>query len=61
MALKPHAVFRKCSMHAVVKARSARAVQTKRNLKKEREQLLAKLQEINSAMEKAGADGKRSE
>ncbi len=48
-------------MHAVVKARSARAVQTKRNLKKEREQLLAKLQEINSAMEKAGADGKRSE
>lgn len=48
-------------MNAAVKERPARAAQTKRNLEKEREKLLAKLQEINTTIEEAGANGKKPE
>jgi DNA-binding XRE family transcriptional regulator len=49
------------SMSAAVKERPFRATQAKRGLVKEREKLFAKLQEINAAIEEAGADGKSSE
>jgi len=48
------------SMSAAVKERPVRATQAKRGLVKEREKLFAKLQELNAAIEEAGADGKNS-
>lgn len=48
-------------MSAAVKERPIRATQVKRGLVKEREKLFAKLQEINAAIEEAGANGKKSE
>jgi small-conductance mechanosensitive channel len=42
-------------MSAAVEERPARAAQAKRNLQKEREKLLARLQQINRAIEEAGA------
>jgi transcriptional regulator with XRE-family HTH domain len=47
-------------MSAAVEERPARAAHAKQSLKKEREKLLARLQQINRAIEKAGADGKKS-
>jgi transcriptional regulator with XRE-family HTH domain len=49
------------SMSVAVKERPTRTRQAKRGLVKEREKLFAKLQEINAAIEEAGADGKKSE
>ncbi|HEV7927078.1 MAG TPA: hypothetical protein VGR14_17110 [Verrucomicrobiae bacterium] len=48
-------------MSAAVKERPAKAAQLKRNLEKEREKLLAKLQEVNASMEEAETDGKKPE
>jgi transcriptional regulator with XRE-family HTH domain len=47
-------------MSAAVEERPARAAQAKRSLEKEREKLLARLQQINRAIAEAGADGKKS-
>ena len=43
------------SMSIAAKERPVRATQAKRGLMKEREKLFAKLQEINAAIEEAGA------
>jgi DNA-binding transcriptional regulator YiaG len=48
-------------MSVAVKERPGRAAQAKRGLEREREKLFARLQEINHAMEEAGADDKKSE
>ena len=48
-------------MSVAVKERPTRTSQAKRSLVKEREKLFAKLQEINAAIEEAGADSKKSE
>jgi transcriptional regulator with XRE-family HTH domain len=47
-------------MSVAVKERPGRAAQAKRSLEKERDKLFVKLQEINHAIEKAGADDKKS-
>src|ERR1700733_2430384 len=45
---------------AAVKERPGRAVQTKRSLEIERDKLFVRLQEINQAIEAAGANDKKS-
>jgi hypothetical protein len=47
-------------MSIAVKERPAGTVEVKRSLEKERENLLAQLQEINRAIEEAGTDDKKS-
>ena len=49
------------SIDPPVKERPANAVRTKRSLEKERDKLLAKLQEINHAIHEAGTDTEKSE
>ena len=48
-------------MSVAVKERPVRTAQTKRALQKEREKLLARLQEINGAIHEAEADGNKPE
>ena len=48
-------------MTTAVKERLAGTIQAKRSLVKEREKLFARLQEINAALEGAGAEGRKSE
>ena len=48
-------------MSTAVKERPGKAAQLKRSLEKEREQLFAKLQEINQAIQKAETDTAKSE